>query len=138
VSKNTCKPFNWRGVGINDFYIFKMINKTQIEKRIRHKTNPELVGVLIKLKKSNPEIAKLFARPVKRWARVNLDEIEGDKVLIGGKVLSSGELKEKSKIIAWSASGQALEKIEKAGGEFINLKDVVHKDIKLEDFKVLR
>ncbi len=115
-----------------------MTSKTKIDKRLKQKKNPELVETLIKLKKKNPEIAKIFARPIKRWMQINLDKIKGEKVLVGGKVLGDGELKEKSKIIAWNASAKALEKIKKFGGKFISLKEAVDKNIELKDFKILR
>ncbi len=66
------------------------ISKTRIEKRMRGKMDSELVNVIVKLKKTNPIVAKELARPKRRWPAVNLkdiDMIKGD-VLIAGKVRS--------------------------------------------------
>ena len=88
------------------------INKTKIEKRMKQKMDSSLVETIIKLKKTNPVVAKELARPKRRWPAVNLkdiDMIKGD-VLIAGKVLSAGELEGAKKIVAWSISEKALEK----------------------------
>ena len=116
------------------------ISKTKIEKRLRKKTNPELVDTLIKLKKTNPEIAKLLAFPVKRQISKNLSDLnESDKdVVVPGKVLSQGDLVKKKKIVAWSASEKAIEKIKKFGGEFVFLKDEIKKNEKLNGLEIVR
>ena len=109
-------------------------------KRLRQKTNPALVETLIGLKKTNPALAKLLARPVKKMAKVNLDKISevGKDVLIMGKVLSSGELKKPARIVAWSASKRAVEKIKSGKGEFITIVSEVKKNPKLEGLEVLK
>ena len=80
------------------------INKTKIEKRLQHKMDADLKDVIIKLKKTNPIVAKELARPKRRWPAITLkdiDMIKGD-VLIAGKMLSAGELSASKKIVAWS------------------------------------
>jgi len=119
------------------------ISKTKIEKRLRKKTNSELVGAIIKLKKTNPEIAKILAMPRKKWIVINLDLIEkkakeGDKILVPGKVLSSGNLTKKIKIVAWSASENAAEKIKRAKGEFISIKDEMKKNPELKNLNIIK
>ncbi len=116
------------------------INKTKIEKRMRSKMDDELVNVIVKLKKTNPEIAKEFARPKRRWPAVNLkdiDMIKGD-VLIAGKVLSAGDLSDAKKIVAWSASERALDKIKNAKGIFISVVDEMKKNPELNGYDILR
>ena len=64
------------------------INKTKIEKRMKQKMDASLVETIIKLKKTNPVVAKELARPKRRWPAVNLkdiDMIKGD-VLVAGKI----------------------------------------------------
>ena len=118
-------------------------SKRKIEKRARKKKNPNLVDAIIKIKKKNPHIAKLLALPVKKHARVNLKKIEamvkeGDKILIPGKILSSGNLSKKIKIVAWSASEKAKEKIAKAKAEFVHIKDELKKNPELKDFTMIK
>jgi len=110
---------------------------------MKKKTNPELIGVIIKLKKTNPEVAKLLAMPIKKWANVNLEKIdkavkEGMTVLIPGKVLSSGMLTKKVKVLAWSVSKKALEKIKKSGSEFVAISEEIKKNPKLGSIIILR
>ena len=107
------------------------INKTKIEKRMQKKMDTALVETIIKLKKTNPEIAKELARPKRRWPAVNLkdvDMIKGD-VLVAGKILSAGELTDSKKIVAWSASEKAIEKIKGAKGTFVTIIEEMKSDI---------
>jgi ribosomal protein L18E len=116
------------------------INKTKIEKRLRSKMDNELVNLIIKLKKTNPVVAKEFARPKRRWPALNLkdiDMVKGD-VLIAGKVLSAGDLSGAKKIVAWSASEKALAKIKNAKGTFVCVLDEVKKNAELNGLDVLR
>ncbi|MDO8517490.1 MAG: 50S ribosomal protein L18e [Nanoarchaeota archaeon] len=119
------------------------ISKTKIEKRLRTKTNSELVGTIIKLKKTNPEIAKILAMPKKKWIAINLDLIdkkskEGDKVLVPGKVLSSGNLTKKIKIVAWSISKNAAEKIKQAKSEFVLMQEEMKKNPELKNLNMIK
>lgn len=116
------------------------INKTKIEKRLQHKMDNSLIETIIKLKKTNPVVAKELARPKRRWPAVNLkdiDMIKGD-VLIAGKVLSAGALSEGKKIVAWSVSDKALEKIKDAKAEFITIIDEMKKNPELNGYDILR
>ena len=105
-----------------------------------HKTDANLVDVIIKLKKSNPEVAKELAKPKRRWPSVNLkdiDMVKGD-VLIAGKVLSAGVLTEPKKIVAWGVSEKALEKIKEAKGTFVSIIDEVKKNPELNGYDILQ
>jgi large subunit ribosomal protein L18e len=118
------------------------ISKTRIEKRLRKKTNRELVGTIIKLKKTNVAIAKILATPRKKWIKLNLETIEkktkeGDKILVPGKVLSSGNLTKKLKIVAWAASEKAIEKMKAAKTEFVLMPEEMKKNPQLKDLKLL-
>ncbi len=116
------------------------INKTKIEKRMRSKMDDELKNLIVKLKKTNPVVAKELARPKRRWPAMNLkdiDMIKGD-VLIAGKVLSAGDLSEPKKIVAWSISEKAAAKIKSAKGTFVSIIDEVKKNPELNGFDILR
>ena len=116
------------------------INKTKIEKRMSQKMDSSLVETIIKLKKTNPMVAKELARPRRRWPERNLKEIDmikGD-VLIAGKVLGAGGLDNAKKIVAWSASIKALDKIKEANGTFVTIKDELKKNPKLNGLDILR
>jgi len=115
------------------------ISKSKIERRLKEKTNPQLIEAIIKLKRTNPEIAKKLAMPVKKQAEINLDrinKIQGD-ALVPGKVLSSGNLDRKMKIVAWKFSEKALEKIKSAGSEAVLIADEIKKNPELKNLKII-
>ncbi|MBT6690019.1 hypothetical protein HN903_04400 [archaeon] len=116
------------------------INKSKIEKRMSSKMDSELVNLIVKLKKTNPVVAKELARPKRRWPAVNLKDIDmlkGD-VLIAGKVLSAGDLSEPKRIVAWSISEKALGKIKNVKGTFVSIIDEVKKNPELNGLDILR
>ncbi len=107
---------------------------------MKKKMDSFLVETIIKLKKVNPAVAKELARPKRRWPAINLkdvDMIEGN-VLVAGKILSAGDLTSAKKIVAWSASGKALEKIKDANGIFISIMDEMKKNPELNGYDILR
>src|SRR3989344_501640 len=121
-----------------DFQI--SISKNKIEKRMKQKKDPFLVRTIIKLKKTNPEVAKELSKPKRKWPSVNLKEIDlikGD-VLVAGKVLSAGDLTSSKKIVAWSASEKALEKIKDSKGSFNTILEEIKKNPNLNGFDILR
>lgn len=116
------------------------INKTKIERRMRQKKDTELVRTIMQLKKQNPEFAKELAKPKRRWVAINLkelDHIDGD-VVIAGKVLSAGDLQSKKRVVAWSFSEKAMQKIKDASGEAILLTDELKKNPKLNGLAIVR
>jgi ribosomal protein L18E len=116
------------------------ISKTKIEKRMKQKKDILLVETIIKLKRTNPVVARELARPKRRWPAVNLkdiDMIKGD-VLVAGKVLSAGDLNGAKKIVAWAVSEKALGKIKSAKGTFVTIVDEMKKNPELNGFDILR
>ncbi len=110
---------------------------------MRQKANPLLVDVIVQLKKENPIIAKILATPRKKKSVFNLTQLdkmlkEGDKVFVPGKILSSGVLTKKAKIISWDASEKAIEKIKEAKAEFIYLADELKSNKDLKGVKILQ
>lgn len=119
------------------------ISKTHIENRMRQKSNPILVNTIVQLKKTNVEVAKILSLPRKKQPSINLTQIDklvqdGEKVFVPGKVLSSGEITKKVKIISWNASEKAIEKIKNAKAEFIYLEDEIKANKELKGVKILK
>lgn len=109
---------------------------------MRQKSNPILINAIVQLKKTNPAVAKILAMPRKKQLSLNLTQIDkmikdGEKVFVPGKVLSSGEITKKAKIIAWNASEKAIEKIAAAKAEFIYLNDEIKTNKDLKGVKIL-
>lgn len=116
------------------------ISKSKIEKRMKQKKDPMLVETIIKLKKTNPEVAKELAKPKRKWPSINLKEIDmvkGD-VLIAGKILSAGDLTSSKKIVAWSVSEKALEKIKDSKSNFVTIIEEMEKNPKLNGFDIIK
>lgn len=119
------------------------ISKSKIENRIRKKMNPYLISTAIALKKTNPEIAKILVMPKRKMVRVNLEELEtqvkdGENVLVPGKVLGDGDLTKNVKIVAYSFSENAVEKLKKAKIDFSELGEELKTNKKLNDYRIIR
>ncbi len=115
----------------------------------RRKTNPQLIKTINYLyeasRKYNSKIWKVVAKklekPSKNWAEINIGKIvkhlkEGEIALVPGKVLGMGQAK-KIEVAAWKFSKSAKEKIEKAGGKCYSLIEIVEKNPKGSNIRIL-
>lgn len=123
-------------------FIKMKITKTKLEKRVEKKTNKELAKLINQIKKINIECARYLALPSRSSLELNLDEIdkktkEGDKVLIPGKVLGSGIVTKKIKIVALKFSGNSLKRLRESNCESILLTEEIKKNPELKDLKLL-
>ena len=118
-----------------------MISKTLIKKRIRRKTNPELVETIQIAKEKNLlELAKKLSGPTKKQKMINLNELNNLKeknIMVIGKVLGAGEINEKISISALGFSEQAKEKLKKAGCEIKRIKQEIEKNPELKGVKII-
>jgi large subunit ribosomal protein L18e len=118
-------------------------------KRI-NKTNPNLVELIKALKDKYAiegsaiwkDVAKRLEKATRRRAEINLSSInrystEDETVLIPGKVLASGFLDHKVKVVALNFSNTAKEKIEDIGGECISIKDIMELNPKGNNIRIL-
>ncbi|MEM0465138.1 MAG: uL15 family ribosomal protein [Candidatus Pacearchaeota archaeon] len=121
-----------------------MISKTEINKKMRRKTNPYLVDTIFLSKKSgNLELAKKLSVSTKQRITINLsqlNDIKEEKIIVPGKILGSGEINKNKKlnILALSYSKQAKEKLKKAGCEFRTIKEELEKNSNLSDYKIIQ
>ena len=121
-----------------------MKTKTQIETQLRRKTNPELVKTIIEAKKKDKwmEVAGMLSSPRIKKFNVNLDRInreakEGEIIVVPGKVLSEGEITKKIKVVAFSFSDKAKEKISKAKGESLTMLEEIKKNPEGKNIRIL-
>ena len=118
-----------------------MISKTKISKRIKIKRNPDLVETIELAKKNNLlELAKELSKPKRLKKIVNLSDLnklKEKKILVPGKVLSSGYIDKKITIAALEFSETALEKLKKAGCEIKTIKHEIKAHKKLEGYKII-
>ncbi|OIO42627.1 50S ribosomal protein L18e [Candidatus Pacearchaeota archaeon CG10_big_fil_rev_8_21_14_0_10_31_9] len=120
------------------------MNKVKIERKLRRKTDPSLVSTIITSKK-NPawiKISHIISGPRRRKIALNLDEIsaqckDGESVLVPGKVLGTGNLDKKLKIVALHFSESAREKLKKSKIEMLHIDEEMKKNPHAKDIKIL-
>ena len=122
-----------------------MKSQSKIEEQLRRKTDSELVSTIIlaKKKKKWMEAAELLSSPRANRKDINLEDLnkqvkEGETVIVCGKVLSQGSLDKKVKIVAWSFSEKAKEKILKAKGEISTIMDEIKKNPEAKNVRFLQ
>lgn len=119
-----------------------MISKTQISKRTKRKTNPELVETIELAKKNNLlDLGKKLSGPTRKQVKINLEDLnklKESKFLVVGKILGKGKINKKIKIAALGFSEQAKEKLKKADCKIFTVKQGIEKNPKLEGIKVFK
>lgn len=115
------------------------------------KANPRLVRLISDLKAASRDhnvgiwrdIAQRLEKPRRNYAAVNLSKINrhsnpNDTVLVPGKVLASGNLEHNVTVAALGFSGQAMSKIELAGGKCLQIERLMQEHPKGSNIKILR
>lgn len=112
----------------------------------------EIIKLIAKLEKTSrktkkkiwKDLAERMNKPTRHNVNVNIDKLnkiakknKGKILLVPGKILSVGNLEEKTKIVAISASNRAITKINEKG-EFILLKDFVDEKTKTTDIVMVK
>lgn len=121
------------------------MNKSKIERKLRKKTNTELVETIIKAKKNSKwnEVANIISMPRRKQISANLGEInkqakENEIILVPGKVLSEGEITKKIKIAALAFSEKAEDKLKKAKVETIKILREIEKNPEMKNVHMLK
>jgi len=106
-----------------------MISKTKISKRIKRKTNPNLVETIELAKKNNQiKLAQMLSSSTRKQSKVNLedlDKLKENKIIVVGKVLGKGEIKTKKEIASLGFSESAKEKLKKSGCKIMTIKQAI-------------
>ncbi|MBI2629133.1 50S ribosomal protein L18e [Candidatus Pacearchaeota archaeon] len=121
------------------------IKKAKVEKKLRRKTNPNLVETIIAAKKNMKwlEIANLISRPKRKQISVNLDQIDekvkdGERVIVPGKVLGDGQLNKKISVIGMAFSQSAKEKLKKNKIETGFIIEEIKKNPEAKNIRIIR
>ncbi|MGF7118194.1 50S ribosomal protein L18e [Methanobacterium oryzae] len=114
------------------------------------KTNPKLVELIGTLKEKSyqenvaiwKDVAKRLERSNRRKAEVNISQINrhsspDETVLVPGKILGSGELNHKVNVVALNFSKRAEEKIDAAGGECLDISEILDKNPKGNKIRII-
>ena len=115
-----------------------------------NKTNPNLVALIKRLKDASRtneapvwrDIAVRLEGPQRNWAEVNVGKLhlyakEDDVIVVPGKLLGAGELAKKLTVASFRSSGQAKEKVEKAGGTSVSIEELLAKHPKGSKVKIM-
>ena len=102
---------------------------------IRNRGYRENIPFLLKL-------ADELEKPRRSKAEVDLSKLnrvcnEGETVVVPGKLLSSGILKKKLTVAAASFSMSAVENLEKAGGKVMTIEELIKKNPKGTDVRIV-
>ena len=112
--------------------------------------NIQIEGLIQELKKKSIEedvkiwkrVASDLEKPTRKRRIVNLYNIDktakdNEIVIIPGKVLGTGNLNRKVTIAAYTISEQAKKKIKDAGAEIISIPDLITKNPKGKNVRIL-
>ena len=115
------------------------------------KTNPNLIVLIQHLKdvsRTNEapvwrDIALRLEGPMRNWPEVNVGKLnrfagENETIVVPGKLLGAGEIAKKITVAAYRSSGQAKDKIEKAGGRSISIEELVVMNPKGSRVRIMR
>jgi large subunit ribosomal protein L18e len=88
------------------------------------------------------EIAKKLEKSKRKRPEVNLSRLnrvckKNETVIVPGKVLSSGILKKPLTVVAASFSMSAVEKIQKAGGKSLSIRELIEKNPKGTNVRIV-
>ena len=87
-------------------------------------------------------IAEDLEKPTRKRRIVNLFKLnihtkDGETIIVPGKVLGTGDLNHKVTVAAWNFSESAKEKIKQAKGECLSIPQLVEKNPKAKDVRIL-
>jgi large subunit ribosomal protein L18e len=121
-------------------------------KRVKktNKTNPELSNLIRFLKKKSKEneaniwrdIAEDLSKPRRKSIAVNLSRLnryteKNETVVVPGKVLGTGKIEHPITVAAFAFSEKAKEKIKTAKGKCLSLFELVKKNPKGSNVKII-
>jgi large subunit ribosomal protein L18e len=114
-------------------------------------TNPQLIELIGLLKKGSKEkqapiwlnVADHLSKSRSQRVAVNLSKInrhtkKADVVVIPGKLLASGNLDHSVTVAAFDASDKAKTKLEEAKAKFITIPELLEKNPKGSNVKIIR
>jgi large subunit ribosomal protein L18e len=113
-------------------------------------TNPEIIELTSFLRKQSRQnkveiwrdIAERLTKPKRRRIAVNLSRLnrytqKSETIAVPGKVLATGEITHPITIAAFAFSGKAREKIKAAKGRCVSFPDLIKKNPKGSNVKII-
>jgi large subunit ribosomal protein L18e len=122
-----------------------MKSKTKISKQLERKSNSRLGETILAGKKNEAwmGVASVLSGPRRIRTCINLEEINkdakaGETVVIPGKVLSQGEIDKKIKVVAFSFSDKAKEKLLSAKCDISYILDEIKSNPSAKGIKIMK
>lgn len=113
--------------------------------------NPELIQLIRFLKKQSREkdapvwldVAEYLSKPSRQRIAVNLSRInrntqKGSTIVVPGKILATGTLNHAVTVAAFGASERAQEKLKAARAKYLSITELIEKNPKGSDIKIIR
>jgi len=114
-------------------------------------TNPQLIELISLLRKQSREqqapiwldVADYLAKARSQRVSVNISDInrnteKADVVVVPGKILASGVLDHTVTVAAFEASGEARAKLETAKAKYLTIQELLAKNPKGSNVKIIR
>jgi large subunit ribosomal protein L18e len=114
-------------------------------------TNPQLIELISKLKKESREkqapiwldVADHLAKSRSQRITVNLSKLnrytkKADVVVVPGKILASGTIEHPVTVASFDISDQAKAKLEAVKAKYITIQDLLEKNPKGSNLKIVR
>ncbi len=114
-------------------------------------TNPELIQLIRLLKKESREkqaniwhdVAEYLGKSRSQRVAVNLSSInrhtkKNDVIVVPGKILGSGSIKHSVTVASFGASGRAKDKLNAAKGKYLSIAELLEKNPKGSNIKIIR
>jgi len=118
--------------------------------KTRRKNNPELRHTIELLKQKSHEnqakiwkdIARRLDRTSRNWPDINVSSLErhlekDQMVIVPGKLLGSGDVTKAFTVAAFRFSEKAKEKIRNAGGTCLSIEELIEKNPKGTDVRIM-
>jgi large subunit ribosomal protein L18e len=118
--------------------------------KLGNKSNVELKNLVVDLCKFSNEnkvdlwrrIAEDLTKPTRQRRlvntfKINLTTKEGETIIVPGKVLGSGDINHKVNVAAFDFSSSAIEKIKNAKGNVMTIKELLEKNPKAKDVRII-
>jgi large subunit ribosomal protein L18e len=122
-----------------------MKSKTKISKQLERKSNSKLFETILIGKKNEAwlGVAGVLSGSRRNRTCINLEEINkdskaGETIVIPGKVLSQGEIDKKIKVVAFSFSDKAKEKLLSAKCDISYILDEIKSNPSAKGIKVMK
>lgn len=117
---------------------------THIKAKTDRKTNPILVETILLARKNKSwlKLAHKISGSKKDQPSINLSELDeiakaGETIVVPGKILASGNITKKLKLVALSISSSALAKLKETKSEYLSIADEIKANPKATGVKIL-